>query len=31
MRPVHEPLRSLIFVAGDRAIRDVFVEGARRS
>ncbi len=27
MMPVREPLRSLVFVAGDRAIRDVFVDG----
>ena len=27
MMPVREPLRSLIYVAGDRAIRDVFVDG----
>ncbi|MDP6690531.1 MAG: amidohydrolase family protein [Alphaproteobacteria bacterium] len=27
MRPVREPLRSLLFVAADRAIRDVFVDG----
>ena len=27
MRPVREPLRSLIYVAGERAIRDVFVDG----
>ena len=25
--PVREPLRSLIYVAGDRAISDVFVDG----
>jgi len=29
MRPVREPLRSLIFSASDRAIRDVYVGGAR--
>ncbi|MDA1309996.1 MAG: amidohydrolase family protein, partial [Proteobacteria bacterium] len=29
MMPVREPLRSLIFVAGDRAVRDVFVDGAQ--
>ena len=29
MMPVREPLRSLIFVAGDQAIRDVFVDGAQ--
>lgn len=28
MMPVREPLRSLIYVAADRAIRDVFVDGA---
>ena len=27
MMPVREPLRSLIYVAADRAIRDVYVEG----
>ena len=27
MMPVREPLRSLIYVAGDRAVRDVFVDG----
>ena len=27
MMPLREPLRSLIFVAADRAVRDVFVEG----
>jgi cytosine/adenosine deaminase-related metal-dependent hydrolase len=27
MMPVREPLRSLIYVAGDRAVRDVFVNG----
>jgi hypothetical protein len=27
MRPLREPLRSLIFVAGDRAVSDVFVDG----
>lgn len=27
MMPVREPLRSLIYVAGERAIRDVFVDG----
>lgn len=27
MRPLREPLRSLIFVAGDRAVRDVYVDG----
>ena len=27
MMPVREPLRSLIYVAGDRAISDVFVDG----
>jgi len=29
MMPLREPLRSLIFVAGDRAVRDVFVDGAQ--
>jgi cytosine/adenosine deaminase-related metal-dependent hydrolase len=27
MMPLREPLRSLIFVAGDRAVRDVYVDG----
>lgn len=27
MMPLREPLRSLIYVAGDRAVRDVFVDG----
>ncbi|MEI4472289.1 amidohydrolase family protein [Frigidibacter sp. MR17.24] len=27
MRPVHDPVRSLIFSAGERAIRDVWVDG----
>jgi 5-methylthioadenosine/S-adenosylhomocysteine deaminase len=27
MRPTHDPLRSLIYAAGDRAIRAVFVDG----
>jgi cytosine/adenosine deaminase-related metal-dependent hydrolase len=29
MVPVREPLRSLIYVAGSRAVRDVFVDGAQ--
>jgi len=29
MRPTHDPLRSLIYSAGDRAIRTVFVDGAK--
>ena len=29
MRPLREPLRSLIFVAGDRAVSDVFVDGVQ--
>lgn len=29
MRPLREPLRSLIYVAQDRAVRDVYVDGAR--
>jgi 5-methylthioadenosine/S-adenosylhomocysteine deaminase len=29
MRPGREPLRSLIYSAGDRAIRDVYVDGAQ--
>jgi 5-methylthioadenosine/S-adenosylhomocysteine deaminase len=27
MRPVHDPLRSLVYSASDRAIRDVFIDG----
>ena len=27
MMPVREPLRSLIHVAGERAVRDVYVDG----
>ena len=27
MQPAHDPLRSLVYSAGDRAIRDVYVEG----
>lgn len=27
MRPLYDPLRSLVFAAGERAIRDVFVDG----
>ena len=27
MRPLHDPLRSLVFHAADRAVRDVFVDG----
>ena len=29
MRPMREPLRSLLYVAADRAVRDVFVDGER--
>lgn len=29
MRPLREPLRSLIYVAGERAVRDVYVDGQR--
>lgn len=29
MRPVREPLRSLVYVAAERAVRDVYVDGAR--
>jgi cytosine/adenosine deaminase-related metal-dependent hydrolase len=29
MMPCREPLRNLIYIAGDRAIRDVFVDGQR--
>ena len=29
MRPVREPLRSLIYVAAERAVRDVYVDGER--
>ena len=27
MRPMHEPLRSLLYVAAERAVRDVYVDG----
>ena len=30
MQPVYDPLRSLIFTAADRAVRDVFVNGVQR-
>jgi cytosine/adenosine deaminase-related metal-dependent hydrolase len=29
MRPAHDPLRSLIYAAGDRAVRSVFVDGRK--
>jgi 5-methylthioadenosine/S-adenosylhomocysteine deaminase len=29
MRPTHDPVRSLIYAAGDRAIRSVFVDGEK--
>ena len=29
MRPLHDPLRNLIFAAGDRAIRAVYVDGEK--
>ena len=29
MMPLREPLRSLIFVAADRAVRDVYVDGEK--
>ncbi len=29
MRPAHDPMRSLIYAAGDRAIQAVYVEGAK--
>jgi 5-methylthioadenosine/S-adenosylhomocysteine deaminase len=29
MRPVRDPVRSLIYAAADRAVRDVFVDGAQ--
>lgn len=29
MRPLHDPVRNLIFAAGDRAIRSVFVDGRK--
>jgi cytosine/adenosine deaminase-related metal-dependent hydrolase len=29
MKPVRDPLRSLIYVAAERAVRDVFVDGRR--
>jgi cytosine/adenosine deaminase-related metal-dependent hydrolase len=30
MQPLYDPLRSLIFTAADRAVRDVFVDGVQR-
>lgn len=29
MRPTHDPVRNLIYAAGDRAIRAVFVDGLK--
>jgi cytosine/adenosine deaminase-related metal-dependent hydrolase len=29
MRPTHDPVRSLIYAAGDRAVRAVFVDGVK--
>jgi cytosine/adenosine deaminase-related metal-dependent hydrolase len=29
MRPVHDPLRSLIYAAAERAVRDVWVAGRK--
>ena len=29
MRPARDPVRSLIYAAGDRAVRDVFVDGQK--
>ena len=29
MRPSHDPVRSLIYAAGDRAVRDVYVDGRK--
>ena len=29
MRPSHDPVRSLIYAAGDRAVRSVFVDGQK--
>src|SRR5581483_4160004 len=29
MRPAHDPVRSLIYAAGDRAVRDVYVDGLK--
>jgi cytosine/adenosine deaminase-related metal-dependent hydrolase len=29
MRPAHDPVRSLIYAAGDRAVRDVYVDGEK--
>lgn len=29
MHPLHDPLRSLIYVAADRAVRDVYVDGVK--
>jgi len=30
MQPLYDPLRSLIFTAADRAVRDVFIDGIQR-
>ena len=27
MRPLHDPLRSLVYTAAERAVRDVYVDG----
>jgi cytosine/adenosine deaminase-related metal-dependent hydrolase len=27
MRPLHDPIRSLVYTAGERAVRDVYVDG----
>ncbi len=29
MRPLRDPLRNLIYTAADRAVRDVYVDGAK--
>jgi cytosine/adenosine deaminase-related metal-dependent hydrolase len=29
MRPLRDPLRSLVYTAADRAVRDVYVDGAK--
>ena len=29
MRPAHDPMRNLIFAAGDRAVRSVYVDGQK--
>jgi cytosine/adenosine deaminase-related metal-dependent hydrolase len=29
MQPRHDPMRSLIYAAGDRAVKDVYVDGQK--